>query len=121
MVIPYGKNEGIVKSFTSWGLRSNPQRVEDFRSLQFFPCGNFQLNTLFRENLSKMVNCTTKQPTFGIFAKKGNFRAKQPIFRILPKMGNFQAKHSIFEIFAQNGKFSSLTLYFWDFYGKFLI
>ena len=22
-VIPYGKNEGIVKSFTSWGLRSN--------------------------------------------------------------------------------------------------
>ena len=40
VVIPYGKNEGIVKSFTSWGLRSNPQRVEDFRSLQFFPYGN---------------------------------------------------------------------------------
>ena len=39
VVIPNGKNEGIVKSFTSWGLRSNPQRVEDFRSLQFFPCG----------------------------------------------------------------------------------
>ena len=39
VVIPYGKNEGIVKSFTSWGLRSNPQRVEDFTIPSFVPYG----------------------------------------------------------------------------------
>ena len=33
---PYGKNQGIVESFTSWGLHSNPRRVKDLGSLHFF-------------------------------------------------------------------------------------
>ena len=35
IIVLYGKIEGIVKSFTSGGLRSNPPRAKEFKSLQF--------------------------------------------------------------------------------------
>ena len=56
IIIPYGKNEGIVKSFTSWGLRSNPPRVKDFRSLHFFHTELFSLYFTISNNCNAITS-----------------------------------------------------------------